>query len=149
MFTPPKKYSYSLDVAREIYEPVQKFKASYYASCYNFHPIGQSYLQYSPGPDRISAAIRESFMSGVVKCQKEDLVLIIPILNPKKTTKEASWFYEKVDEWLKKAFYYHALFGVPVYDMAILDDVTSLPAGSKLAVIQFMSKELYEQLKGY
>ena len=42
MFTPPKKYSYSLDVAREIYEPVQKFK-SYHASYYNSFPrIGES-----------------------------------------------------------------------------------------------------------
>ncbi len=186
MFTLPKKYSYSLDVARQIYSPSYPPFLKYSATM-RLGRIGDPTSQFSPGPNKILAGIGHGlqtnhclykhaerdifrvqninpnglFISEIksgrraltpfdtidvlnIIFKEEDLVLLIPM--PMDKTYLPTNYEKMVDEWLKNAFYNQALFGVPVYDMAVLDDVPSLPTGSKLAVIQFMSKELFEQL---
>jgi hypothetical protein len=79
--------------------------------------------------------------SGVnIVFNKEDMTLMLPMF------KENSSYEKVVDEWLGTAFSEKLLFGTPVYDMHIWEDVPNLPNGFKLGIIHFMSKEQFEQL---
>lgn len=58
--------------------------------------------------------------------------------------------YEKVvDSWMEKAFYEKLLFGIPVFDIKIWEEIPYLSEDMRLGVVSFMNRSLYERLVQY
>lgn len=58
--------------------------------------------------------------------------------------------YEKVvDGWMEKAFYEKLLFGIPVFDIKIWEEIPYLSEDMRLGVVSFMNRSLYERLVQY
>ena len=58
--------------------------------------------------------------------------------------------YEKVvDGWMEKAFYEKLLFGIPVFDIKIWEEIPYLSEDIRLGVVSFMNRSLYERLVQY
>lgn len=143
MFNATKPYYYSIETAQLIYKYIKDLESDVILKNFRLSLKSNLFIFEEQRLDnniifKIKNINKSVYESVNIIFNSKELVLMIPM-----SDKELE-YESMIDEWLNKAYYDKALFGIPIYMLKIWEGVPNLPEDLNLAVINFMSREQFE-----